>query len=653
MSTTPQHRFACYLEGVRVPCAMAEIHVAVDTPTIASITLVPTPAAFHAPERTLVHLFWHDGGLWRRLFEGEIISKHIEYSGGHRRAVYRCQDTTLYWQQAHRVFYSLAASGQTLEDPSQPDRHAYFLGTSINHRIDTPNPFISVQDVLGEEIFTRLGSLAKGMEYLLEVTAERIRSTYFAYADQRLKLRRRVLVSDSATALQILAKKRPLGGEPNNAYGSIALVDDTQATLWTLVQTLADELHYQITPNPASRYTRATPNHAADTPGRAVQLDQPDDLARGVGYLPEVSFRPEMFFAPPPECNIILPPLVSSFSYNDQQQQAPTRTMVYVPPKQQGTDIGGSYFAPTVLADRFDAINPDHEELLIEEERRRGFIPRFYSMSTASFGTDSRETIAQIVNYKHHRMRYETRSGRGGGPFNPYLAAGMTAVVVDDTFGFVVGELDGYMHAINLEQGTASTAFTLARCRHVAADPDAPWQSADDRARETRAPEGFYADDEIEGRPWYDEAYHDDQIEDTLYRPLLACRSLKRPDETLPAALLRTRRAFQQAAGAPAQAAHVRRLHHREIATLCESFLYIGAQPVLSADDQKAFGQRNLNEQEDFAAVRALEAHAFINPGGTRLTALDAADPRGPFLADAQDWVAAYRRQAVQKGYAL
>ena len=651
-----KHRFALYMEGIRVPSATATVVASVDQPATATITLVPTDAAFHAPERTLVHILWHDGTLWRRLFEGETVSKHIEYSGGHRRAVYRCQDMTLYWQQSWRGFFSIQADINSINVGDQQRRLSHF-GISPSGATAKLSNTVTVGDLLSTKGFVQT-TIDTGVERLMDHMARRTNGPYFAYADNRLKLRRRVISSDSPMARAVLSAQQGVASGEANEYSDIALVNTSLATLWTFMEALANRINYQIVPNPTAPYSRT--RKAGGAVG-SLDLSSADQVRRGLGFMPQVSFRPETYLSQPPRCNLMLPPLISSFTYDDYQQRAPTRTMLYV-----AGDIN-TYYAPEGLSlDSISGATAKDSDALTAEEKRRGFIPRIEHVDSADFGAAAVDAAstgtstvvrsrAQMVNYKHWRSIYDTRTAQGSGSFNPYLSCGLTGSVIDPTFGYVLGDIVSINHHIDLEQGKATTSFAMARCRHGTRDPESPYRSEADRAREEDVPDGliFQGPDDT-GRTWLDRLYTDRNISRTLLEPLLGYGSsggglLESKEgrlESIPQAMSRVSTRFESSSG-DERTSYVRSLQEREIATLYESMLFIGAEPVLSGDERDAYRKRKVAVDEDWEVLRGQEAASFQNPGGaTQEEGNDAGDAQGPFIRSRQQWARAYLAQA-------
>lgn len=670
MNQQKQHRFAVYLEGIRVPCAAASISTQVDGPAVASITLVPTESSFYAPERTLVHIFWHDSTdektFWRCIFIGEVIGKSFSYMSGGRKAIYKCRDFTTYWEQAHEVFfanYVPAGGGPT------DDQISFFFGSNVfareENRADpsTQNTTrtqakVSIGNLL-TNAFGEVQSLGQGFQSIFDHLGGTAEiggvNDYWIFSEGRLKLRSHIFTVDNPRSLEIL--KEGLA----NVRSDFNLSPVDHASAWQIVQIIISRLYYQLICNPAAPYFRARPGTEEGI--RNINLGSPDDVARGLGNIANYIIMPDIYFAQPPRCNVLFPSMVTQFQYSDSFTVGPTRTLAHVAGFK---GVGGrTFYAPSDVKLDTDQTR----SVLTAEEKIRGFIPRIIHVSPAEVKggiDDDDNNLAHIVNYRHWLENYKTRQGGGTGPFNPYLAVGFPAAVVDRVFGFVVGSLRTVQHDLDFNTGQTYTTFQLGLCRH-ASTPDGEDTPEWKRQREGFAPEALYPDlDRTFQSSWYHSDFSDANIGNTLYRPLLGytdkrlggiINSLEDAsgtvrDETQREALSRLRRehinisseAQERAAWTYAQ---------REIATQYETFLAIGAEPVDSGllEDIK---DRKVEDADDWAYLRAINTPSYQNPGAAKQdintvdTVKKVEDTKGPFLTVRQTWVKQYRTECGQ-----
>lgn len=664
-----KHRFALYMEGIRVPCSSATINTKVDGPAVATITLVPTEAAFYAPERTLVHLFWYEEeeDLWRLVFEGEVISKAIHYSGGHRQASYKCRDLTTYWDQAHQVFFARYYSTNTSIGESDA---ALFYGSNVRaleeNRATIKGEAVA-QVTLGNlltDAFQTVGSLGEGFQSIFDHLA-RV-NDYWIFSESRLKMRKKIFTVDNPTALRILKRELDLIGRDF----SQSPVD--AASTWEIVQILKSRMFYQLICNPAPAYFRVKAGSGEDI--RRVNLGDASDVKRGLGNLAQYIIMPEIYLSQPPRCNVILPPALTSFNYHDDFTMAPTRTMAMVSSiSRLGTDAdvanlvaGKVVYAPS---DVEPFIGQDGA-VLTNEEKIRGFIPNITHVSPAEVPetiSDEQEVddlLEHIVNYQHWMHNYATRYAAGTGPFNPFLVAGFPAAVIDRQFGFVVGMLNQIVHNLEFRgEGLITTQFQMNLCRH-ASTPEDESVPAWKRLREKQTPEALFPDLERPGQSaWFDPAFDDGNIGENIYRPLLGyedgggiirseTEGESRSTETMVEALQRIRSEHLRA---PDESKENQAWSYakREIATQYETFLAIGAEPA-DSEIREDIRDKKVGDPEDWAELRSINAPAYQNPGAEsqdyeKVDSIESEeDAGGPFLTVRQVWARRYRTEVRQ-----
>ena len=291
------------------------------------------------------------------------------------------------------------------------------------------------------------------------------------------------------------------------------------ASLWYLVQVINSRLYYQLICNPAPAYSRTRPGSNQGV--GSFDLGNATTLRKGLGHTTDYIIMPDIYFAQPPRCNVLFPSMVTQFSYSDSFTVAPTRTLAIIPGF-QGTG-GILKYAPSEVEPNTD----QRRSVLTAEEKIRGFIPNIIHVSPAEADASTEGNVGgvndldHIVNYRHWLDNYATRASSGTGPFNPFLAVGFPAAVLDRGYGIIAGSLRSLQHFLDFSGGTAYTTFEMGLCRH-ASTPDDDEQPAWKVQREGFAPEALYPDpDKPEQTSWYDDAFSDARIGQTLYRPIL------------------------------------------------------------------------------------------------------------------------------------
>ncbi|HYD48857.1 MAG TPA: hypothetical protein VEB21_10945 [Terriglobales bacterium] len=191
---------------------------------------------------------------------------------------------------------------------------------------------------------------------------------------------------------------------------------------------------------------------------RRVQrtTSQPDPPPRLLTQI----YRPDVWMVAPPRCNVLFPELYSSFSYGRNFQQEVSRLLLRTHSAFFGSDIlfDGFYMAPSRILGartgkkigrgRVGIDPPDLADApawavkdLMDHELFTGIVPVFERMSDLNLHAIRGGSIeingakvgyAQLAaNHIFFQYRFKSRELLLSGKFNPYIALGFPAVVVD------------------------------------------------------------------------------------------------------------------------------------------------------------------------------------------------------------------------------
>lgn len=156
-------------------------------------------------------------------------------------------------------------------------------------------------------------------------------------------------------------------------------------------------------------------------------------------------FRPDVWFSAPPRCNVIFPEHYHTLTYSRQFLAEPTRLLLKTNDEFFGEDelFDKFYFAPkgfTLKSGRRELQNMLANDLL-DHELFTGILPVFEKMGELNiFGARSGKVkgkapkigLAQrSTNFLYFKYRFAARQMQVQGRFNPYLAPGFPALVVD------------------------------------------------------------------------------------------------------------------------------------------------------------------------------------------------------------------------------
>lgn len=259
----------------------------------------------------------------------------------------------------------------------------------------------------------------------------------------------------------------------------------------------------------------------APEPSAPLDLEITDEDKRRTSRLLTQVFRPDIWYVPPPRCNVIFPENYSSFSYSRNFLQEITRLQL-----RTGSELLGQtgitqdyYYAPMIEALQKELKTNGQLEgaFLLPHEKFTGIIPEIQSMQDVGFylksileqkdNNDDKDKFAgQVAAFNFFKSRFAPRTMTvSGGHFTPMPVVGFPAVVMqrglppipevptsrilqmindgDQTIeqGFLIGENRTYMptqflgmvesvnHNITQAGGTTSLSLTHVRT-HRSAD---------------------------------------------------------------------------------------------------------------------------------------------------------------------------------------
>lgn len=155
-------------------------------------------------------------------------------------------------------------------------------------------------------------------------------------------------------------------------------------------------------------------------------------------------FRPDVWFAAPPRCNVLFPELYNTLSYQRVFLQEPTRFMLKTNDEFFGEDelFDHFYFSPTAgtLGGQKANLQKMLRSQLMQHERFTGILPVFEKMGEFNvFASRAEHRVGikkvglaqRTANFLYFRHRFNARRMSVSGKFNPYVAVGAPALVID------------------------------------------------------------------------------------------------------------------------------------------------------------------------------------------------------------------------------
>jgi len=156
-------------------------------------------------------------------------------------------------------------------------------------------------------------------------------------------------------------------------------------------------------------------------------------------------FRPDIWYAPPPRCNVIFPEMYDSFSFARQYLREVSRLELQTHNEILGNDalFNGRYYAPNVEDVRrgVKLSSRRFARLIMDHELYTGIIPMFENLSEANLfamrsgkvkKAGAKVSYAQrAVNFQYFKYRFESRGMDCSGRFNPPMVPGFPSLIID------------------------------------------------------------------------------------------------------------------------------------------------------------------------------------------------------------------------------
>jgi hypothetical protein len=156
-------------------------------------------------------------------------------------------------------------------------------------------------------------------------------------------------------------------------------------------------------------------------------------------------FRPDIFYAPPPRCNVLFPETYDQFDFSRQYLREVSRIELQTHNEILGSDelFNGRYYAPNVEDVRKGAKLSSRKfaRLIMDHELYTGIIPMFENMGEVNIyamrSGKSKKGGAKVgyaqraVNFQYFKYRFQSRSMSAGGRFNPMVVPGFPCLIID------------------------------------------------------------------------------------------------------------------------------------------------------------------------------------------------------------------------------
>lgn len=518
-----------FLEGIEVPFIGATVTSTVGQASIAYIDLVPHSSINNIKPRTLVHLFVKDFTRpnppypYVLAFEGEVFGFSFGRSADSRSFSISCIDVSGYWDNVLTYFFNahqtlgkmdqLAAIGMDIEDAKR-------IGARIQKVTNVQSSYFRqiIEEVLKDKNKDFLDGFVEVIKRITEVNA------FYKLADDRLKLKDRIVLKSSGTLSQLLQADEGL-----KWFEGIIGKQSGYTTLRAVIMDLMSLIFHDFIsiPFPA---------------GNKKKVDS-------------FIFKPNMYMLPPPACNIFFPDEYSSFQYSRNFFQEPTRLIykpemprafsdgtvalphVYQPDSFANYMIGTKPF-PSFKGDGDLQVDEDYgffgddntdefkassvvkreQQFLTNEEKLRGIwiaqegmVPASSQFRAALTDFGKRRFADRVSRYLFFKKRFQPRSIQVTSHLKPSVLPGFPVLILDDSEADqnVIAYCSSVTHRIYATQG-GYTNTTLSYARTVTEQDSSsnlgndplvpPWFETDIFGSVTVPPESEAAKNEVKAK---------------------------------------------------------------------------------------------------------------------------------------------------------
>jgi len=176
--------------------------------------------------------------------------------------------------------------------------------------------------------------------------------------------------------------------------------------------------------------------------------------------------RPDLWFVPPPRCNVLFPEMYYQFGWSRNFLREVTRMELQTTNEILGDDMlfNGRYYAPNI-ADMRRGVRLSSQKfgrLIMNHELYTGIIPMFEKLSEANlFALKSRKVqykgakvpyAQRSVNFQYFKHRFASRGMQATGRFYPWFVPGFPALLIDRPMDVVNLAISGLPIAEQLKQ---------------------------------------------------------------------------------------------------------------------------------------------------------------------------------------------------------
>jgi hypothetical protein len=471
--------FKLFVEGVPVPMIRATITCSVNRPAMAQVHIPATSLSVSFEPRSAVHIFYMDANdpyesddesgrktqpKYKLLFEGEYLGLGFRKSQSNRSTILRCADISNNFDYAMK--FIMTASNPVVSSVFQRVYTGSSTSTDIGVGVPISNAIARL--VTGES------SIIEGVRELINnvfAGGEKIDTNSFLRSvEERFGISKKVFAIADEDIKRLIAKE--------NLLNLIRRGISARSATLSLGQMITMFLGMVL-------YHRST-----------VLSPKADSRSNFKSFV----LTPNIYFSPPPKCNVLFPDHITSIGYQDNFMQAPTRMFLQAPPfssraEDPHVQIASTFIAPKSLSRKLplggisiNEVSNDFGSTLTAEEEIKGIIPSIKTVGQPEYAAQAGAENLQDVNgegvgtaraYLLNLAEYELDIGRAAarsletmtGGFNPGVVVGAPAAVLDPEVT-IYGILESVSHSFSSVTGEgSSTSYSIMLPRMVPLRP--------------------------------------------------------------------------------------------------------------------------------------------------------------------------------------
>lgn len=451
-----------FLEGIEIPFNSIQLTMQPNAMGVLEITVPPLKRLFDIVPRTLVHVYFNDGGGFRLFFEGEVLGHGFAKSPQGRGMTLTCGDLSNYWMYSYAFYLTLA----NIENYSLEDEVQLFTGVdsaNISNRKDGQRvfPIRAIAEKFTQLLVRKDRDVVASIREIFKLVSDV--NEFYKDRFTKLKLNER-LFSMPDSQIQFLL--------PVTVAETMKSLMNNQPRLTPILQALSILLQsiYQ------NFWSLSLPSVKTSGTG---QVTAPANF----------EIVPANFLTAPPRCNVIFPDLHEGFNYSRNFMAEPTRFDLVAASSDDGL-VKQYYLAPAefralvkdIKKSQQENIDKRTQNLIIHsdnpelDEASKGPVPATEMLSLDTFSQirnaafkaskdphKAIETVLQnVADFEYLLRKFSSRGFPVEMPFNANIHPAFPVLLLDSE-GRLFGSPMVLTHLISGD----GQAKTILQCRYA------------------------------------------------------------------------------------------------------------------------------------------------------------------------------------------